>query len=73
MIARLLFQKKAYRKDFNTATAEHHTWREIAEIYNNIHPLRYITVPTEDDLRSTRMDIYISRKEEFGNESNADR
>ncbi len=50
MIARLMFNDKAYCEDFNVATSEHHTWREIAEIYNSIHPIKYIEVSTEDYL-----------------------
>ncbi len=50
MIARLMFDPKAMREDYNVATAEHHTWREVAEIYNSLCPLRYITVSTEEYL-----------------------
>ncbi len=50
MIARLMFKENAYREDFNVATSEHHTWREIAEYYNQIHPFKYIEVSTEDYL-----------------------
>ena len=50
MIARLLFNEKAYGESYVTATAEHHSWREIAEIYNEVCPFRYITVNTEDYL-----------------------
>lgn len=50
MIAKLLFNDKAYRESYNTATAEHHSWEEIAEIYNSICPFKYITVSTENYL-----------------------
>ncbi len=50
MIARLMFNEKAYREDYNVATGEHHTWREIAEIYNEICPFKYVAVSTEDYL-----------------------
>ncbi len=50
MIAKLMFNEKAYREDYNVATAEHHTWREIAEFYNEILPFKYITVSVEDYL-----------------------
>lgn len=33
MIERLLFNAKAYSEDFNVATSEHMTWREIGNIY----------------------------------------
>lgn len=50
MIAKLLFNEKAYREDYNVATAEHHSWEEIAQMYNEIIPFRYVTVDTEDYL-----------------------
>ncbi len=50
MLARLMFNEKAYRNDYNVATAEHNSWRDIAEIYNSIHPFKYIEVSTEDYL-----------------------
>lgn len=50
MISRLLFNQKAYRESYNVATAEHHSWREIAQIYNEICSFQYITVSTEDYL-----------------------
>lgn len=33
MIAKLLFNPKAYGEDFNCATAEHHTWEYVSDIY----------------------------------------
>ena len=50
MIAKLMFNEKAYKEDFNVATAEHHSWEEIAGFYNEIHPFKYIAVPKEDYL-----------------------
>ena len=50
MLAKLLFNERAYREDYNVATAEHHSWREIAEIYNEICPFKYITVSVDDYL-----------------------
>ncbi len=50
MIARLMFQEKAYGEDYNVATSEYHTWAEIAAIYNELCPFKYITVSTEDYL-----------------------
>ena len=38
MIAKLLFNPKAYREDYNVATAEHNSWEEIAQIYNELCP-----------------------------------
>ena len=50
MIARLVLNDEAYGEDFNVATGEHHSWREIAEMYRDICGLKYITVPYEDYL-----------------------
>ena len=35
-IAKLILNPQAYTEDFNLATAEHHTWREIASYYGEI-------------------------------------
>lgn len=50
MIARILFNKKTMRESYNVATAEHHSWREIADMYHKIVPFKYITVSVEDYL-----------------------
>lgn len=50
MIARLLFNEKALRESYNVSTSEHHSWKEIAKIYNEICPFNYITVSTDDYL-----------------------
>jgi len=34
LICKLILNPKAYKEDFNLATAENHTWREIAGYYN---------------------------------------
>lgn len=47
LISRLILNKKAYGHRFTVATSEHHTWREIAEYYNEICNLQYITVDIE--------------------------
>lgn len=50
MIARLVLKGNAFGEDFNVATGEHHTWREIAEIYKELCGLKYVGVPFEDYL-----------------------
>lgn len=50
MIARLLFNKAALKQSYNVATGEHHSWAEIAEMYNRILPFKYITVSIDDYL-----------------------
>lgn len=51
MIARLLFNDKAYGETYSVCTNEHHTWREFAEMYKEIGGLSYITVPARDYVR----------------------
>lgn len=48
MVARLLWNEKAYCQAFTVGTAEHHSWREMAEIYNRIIGLKYVAVETEE-------------------------
>lgn len=48
MISRLIFNEAAYRECFTAATAEHHTWGEIAQYYKEIIGLTYMEASTED-------------------------
>lgn len=50
MIARLVLNKAAYGEAFSAATAEHHSWKEIAEYYKKIIGLEYIAIDTEEFL-----------------------
>lgn len=43
-VIRLIRNEKAYGEAFTVSTSEHHTWREIAEIYRKIGGLNYVTV-----------------------------
>ncbi len=45
MIAGIILNPKAMCETYNVATAEHMTWREVAEIYKKIGNLKYITAP----------------------------
>lgn len=47
MISRLVCNPKACREIYSVCTAEHHTWKEIADIYARIGALKYQTVDTE--------------------------
>ena len=51
MIARLLFNDRARGEVFTVATAEHHTWGEIADYYKEICGLKAAWIPKEDFLR----------------------
>lgn len=50
MIARLLFNPKAYREIFTVCTAEHMTWGEVADIYKELIGLEAVWVDMEDFL-----------------------
>ncbi len=43
MVARLILNPKAYGQTYAVATAEHHTWGEIADYYGEILGMRYVT------------------------------
>ena len=47
MVAPLILNEKAFGETYTIATGEHHTWREMAEIYREIGGLRYMTVDAE--------------------------
>ena len=51
MIARLLFNDRARGEVFTVATAEHHTWGEIADYYKEICGLKAAWIPKEDFTR----------------------
>lgn len=50
MLARLVLNKDAYGEAFTTATAEHHSWKEVAKYYEKLLGLKYIAVDKEDFL-----------------------
>ncbi len=47
MLSRLLFNEQAKGEAYSVCTSEHHTWREIAEMYHEICGLTYVEVDTE--------------------------
>ena len=47
MFAGILFNERAYGEAFTFATAEYHTWREIAEYYSELAGLNAIWVDTK--------------------------
>ena len=50
MIARLLFNDKAYREIFSVSTSEHMTWGEVADIYNKLIGLEAVWIDMEEFL-----------------------
>lgn len=56
MIARLLFNDKAYGEAYTVSTAEHHTWGEIANYYKELIGLEVVPVPKEDYINIITVD-----------------
>ena len=50
MLASIVCSTKAFGETYTLATAEHHTWKEIAEYYHDLIGLRYEFIPEEDYL-----------------------
>ena len=48
LMSRLILNSSAYRERFTLATAEHHTWGEIAEYYKETIGLQYVGADTDD-------------------------
>ena len=51
MIAKLLFNDRAFGETFTIATSEHHSWGEIADYYNDICGLKSVWVDKEDYIK----------------------
>lgn len=51
MIARLIFNEKAYCEAYSVTTAEHHTWREVAKIYEKIGGLKIYEVSDDEYIK----------------------
>ena len=65
MLSAILFNLQAYGETYTVSTAEHHTWREIAEMYTRIGGLKYITVPNEEYLKIFGGSIYSKQQLEY--------
>ena len=50
MLSAIMFNAQALGETYTVSTAEHHTWREIAEMYAKIYGLKYRVIPNEDYL-----------------------
>lgn len=51
MISRLVLRDDAKGEDYNTVTAESHTWREVAELYKEEIGLKYVTCSLDEYCR----------------------
>lgn len=65
MLCAILFHPDAYGETYTVSTAEHHTWREIAEMYRRIGGLNYITVPNEEYLKIFGGSVYSKQQLEY--------
>ena len=50
MISRLVLNPDSYRETYSVCTAEHHSWEEVAQIYQKLGNLKYCTTDTESFL-----------------------
>ena len=57
LIAALVLNPKAHGEVYTVSTAEHQTWRTVAEYYCELQGMKYITVPKEDYLKITGADL----------------
>lgn len=48
IISKLVLNKDAYGEDYNVATHEHHTWREVANIYSEVLGLKVVEVEVDE-------------------------
>ena len=60
MIAKLIFNERAFGEIFTVSTAEHHTWEEIAEYYKEICCMKTLWVDKEDYIRILSPDPYVT-------------
>ena len=51
MLSAIILNPKTYGETYTVSTAEHHTWRQIAEMYSRIGGLKYITVKNEEYIK----------------------
>lgn len=55
-VARLILNPCTYGEAYTIGTAEHHSWREIAEMYGRLMGLKYQAVSTDDFFRFIKND-----------------
>ena len=62
MLSAIILNPRTYGETYTVSTAEHHTWREIAEMYARIGGLKYITVSNEDYIDLVGGSIYAKQQ-----------
>lgn len=65
MLSAIILNPKAYGETYTVSTAEHHTWRQIAEMYKRIGGLQYITVTNEEYIDLVGGSIYAKQQLEY--------
>lgn len=61
MLAGLVGNRRALGEAYTLATAEHHTWREVAEIYRELFGLEYVETDIETFLNAFFDNSFIAR------------
>lgn len=62
MFLAILLNPEAYGETYTLSTAEHNTWREVAEMYRRIGGLEYVTVPDEDYVKILGDTAYLEQQ-----------
>ena len=62
MLSAILFNPKAYGETYTVSTAEHHTWREVAEMYGRIGGLKYLAIPDDDFIALLGGSVYVKQQ-----------
>ena len=65
MLAAIILNPDAFGETYTISTAEHHTWRKIAEIYKRIGGLKYVTVPNDEFIDLLGGSVYWKQQLEY--------
>ena len=65
MLSAIILNPKTYGETYTVSTAEHHTWRQIAEMYKRIGGLKYITVKNEEYIELLGGSVYVKQQLEY--------
>ena len=65
MLSAIILNPKTYGETYTVSTAEHHTWRQIAEMYKRIGGLQYITVTNEEYIDLVGGSVYAKQQLEY--------
>lgn len=65
MFSAIILNPDALGETYTLSTAEHHTWRDIAEMYRRIGGLKYIAIPNEDYINILGGNVYAKQQLEY--------